>query len=421
MAPFKKGPDYIDAAWLSAAAEAPGRNLDTFLMRDSVILESVLKAAAWADLAVIEGNRGLFDGMTATGDHATSELAKLVEAPVLLVVDCTKATRTVAAQIRGCQVTDPALSIGGVVLNRLATHRQEKVIREAVRIETGLEVLGAIPKLDAPLLPSRHLGLVTAMEHPECERALEEVSKLASKHLDLKAITALAERAVALKGGEVSARVSDVAQKTPPLRRVGIFKDKAFSFYYPENLEALEALGATLVHISPIHDESLGEVDALYAGGGFPEVYAKNLSENKQFRIELAKRIEQGVPVWAECGGLMYLSRSLTCDEEVYPMVGALPVDVTHTQKPKGHGYVNARVDRRYPFFEVGFEAKGHEFHYSRVASEQVETPTIFSLERGEGVGSGRDGFSSRNVVAAYTHLHALGTPEWAPAFMGAI
>jgi cobyrinic acid a,c-diamide synthase len=417
VAPYKKGPDYIDAAWLGRAAGLPGRNLDTFLMPESAILRSLSEASEVADIIVTEGNRGLFDGMTASGEHSTATLAKLSGTPVLLVVDATKTTRTAAAFVRGCQVLDPAVTLGGIVLNRVATSRQEKVIREAVKNDTGLEVMGAIPRLEGRLLPSRHLGLVTAVEHPDLEAALKAAEEVGEKYLDIGAIQAAAARAEAIS---VEAAPHPSPSPTGALR-IGVLRDRAFSFYYPENLSALEEQGAALTEISPLSDDRLPEIDGLYAGGGFPEVYAGALSANKALRDALRQRIADGLAVWAECGGLMYLSRSLRVKGEVFPMVGALPVDVEQTLKPRGHGYVRARVDRENPFFATGTALKGHEFHYSRITGELDDSITILSMDRGAGVGAGRDGLRFGNAVAAYTHLHALGTPEWAPGFIAAV
>ncbi len=416
VAPFKKGPDFIDAAWLGAAAGAPGRNLDTFMMPRESILTSVGKAAGTADAAVIEGNRGLFDGLDAEGSHSTAQLAHLLRTPVALVIDVTKTTRTVAALVMGCRALDPALEIVGVILNRVGTARQEKVIREAVTREAGVRVLGAIPRRRGQELPSRHLGLLTAAEHPQAERVLDELGRTIEEHLDMDAIVELAGRAAPLP-----VELEDPTEGTPTTRvRIGVLRDQAFSFYYPENLEALRARGAELVSISPLEDRELPEIDALYAGGGFPEVYAERLTSNEVLRAELRARIEDGLPVWAECGGLTYLSRSLRWRGRDYPMVGALPVVVEQGQRPRGHGYVQGRVTGANPFLGRGTEFKGHEFHYSRVVEETPAMDTVLELERGVGLGQGRDGLREQGVVASYTHLHALGTPDWATGLVAA-
>lgn len=412
VAPFKKGPDFIDAAWLTAAAGADAHNLDTFLMPEDAILNTLSRASATADIAIIEGNRGVFDGMDAEGTHSTAQLSKLTGAPTVLVIDANKTTRTVAALALGCQTLDPDLPIAGVILNRIGTARQEKIIREAVQNATGLPVLGAIPKLKTQHLPSRHLGLLPAAEHPHVAEALENVTKAVLKSVDVESIINVSRTASTLN-----------APNTPPIPvhpaspiRIGILKDKAFSFYYPDNLRSLQDEGAKLIPLSPLEDPAIPDLDGLYAGGGFPEVYARELAANRAFRESLNKQISEGLPVWAECGGLMYLSQALLHGGDTHPMVGALPVVVEQTERPRGHGYVMARVDTSNPFLKEGLELKGHEFHYSHV-KDGNDLETVLSLSRGVGVGNGRDGIKLRNVVASYTHIHALGTPDWAAGF----
>jgi cobyrinic acid a,c-diamide synthase len=335
---------------------------------------------------------------------------------VVLVVNATKVTRTVAAQVLGCRALDPDLPLAGVILNRVGTRRQEAVIREAVVTDAGVPVLGSIPRLEGQLLPGRHLGLVCADEHPEREEALEALAEAVARHVDVDALCAIASRA-----GEMPGAVVPDAPRGPGRRvRIGVLRDAAFSFYYPENLEALESAGAELVTISPLADRELPAVDGLYAGGGFPEEYAARLAANRELRTALARAIASGLPVWAECGGLMYLSRGIRRDGQEHEMVGALPVAVEHTPRPQGHGYVAGTVARPNPFFPVGARLAGHEFHYSRLTGPARELETVIALERGSGVGERRDGLSTGNVVATYLHLHALGTPEWAPALVGA-
>ena len=415
VAPFKKGPDFIDAAWLGAAAGAPGRNLDTYLMSPPAIAGSLQKVARSADLALVEGNRGLFDGFDAKGSHSTAQLAKLIAAPVILVVNATKVTRTAAALVLGCRALDPDLPLAGVILNRVGTGRQEKVIRQAIADDVGVPVFGSVPRLEAEHLPSRHLGLICAAEHPEREAALEALGRALSEHVDLEAVRAVADTA----GGLPAAVIPEPRRSAGRPVRIGVLRDAAFSFYYPENLEALEAAGAELVFISPLADVDLPAIDGLYAGGGFPEEHAAQLAANRPLRAALAAAIGAGLPVWAECGGLMYLSRGLVRDGVEHAMVGALPAVVEHTGRPQGHGYVAARVEAENPFLAVGTRLTGHEFHYSRLSSPPG-VDTVLAMERGVGVGQGRDGLRLGNVVATYTHLHALGAPEWAPSLVEA-
>ncbi len=417
VAPFKKGPDYIDASWLGAAARAVGRNLDTFLMPTEAIGSSLRRAAAWADVAVIEGNRGLFDGLDAEGSHSTAQLARMLDAPVVLVVDATKVTRTAAALVLGCQILDPELHLAGVILNRVATARQEAVIREAIVNATGLTVLGALPRVADVDLPSRHLGLVTVAEHPRAEAMLARAAELIERHVDVPALLGHAKHAASLRG---SLAQDAGAGGVSRMVRVGIARDEAFSFYYPENLEALEAAGAELVPFSPLHGDEPPEMDALILGGGFPEVHAARLASNRPMRRALARRVREGLPVWAECGGLMFLARSLNVDDVAHEMVGALPVDIEQTARPQGHGYVVARVDGANAFLAEGAQIRGHEFHYSRLLQAPEGLPSVLAVERGRGIGGGRDGLRVGNVVASYTHVHAGALPAWAPALVAA-
>jgi cobyrinic acid a,c-diamide synthase len=419
VAAFKKGPDFIDAAWLEKAARRTARNLDTFLMPKSAIRGSLLREAASADVAVVEGNRGLFDGLDSQGSHSTAELAKLIGAPVILVVDTTKVTRTVAAFVVGCRALDPELTLLGVILNRVGTSRQEALIRAALSRDVGIPVLGAIPRLRDEQLPSRHLGLVTAIEHPEAETTLQRTGEIVAKYVDLDAVENCAKQAGPL-ARQVNGPAQQPSEEPGRKARIGVLCDKAFSFYYPENLEALQGVGADLLPISPLEQEQIPAIDALYAGGGFPEVYARELSQNRLFLKELAHLIREGLPVWAECGGLMYLSRALVVDDKEYPMVGALPVKVRQTVRPQGHGYVAARVDRMNHFLDRGTRFRGHEFHYSRLQVESDDVNTVFKLEKGVGIGEGRDGIHLNRTLAAYTHVHALGEPSWSRALLRA-
>ncbi len=416
VAPFKKGPDYIDAAWLSEAAGQPCRNLDLFLVEKESLLRS-FRTAHDANVAVIEGNRGLYDGMDSKGTYSTAELAKLLKAPVILAVDCTKSTRTIAAVILGCQKLDRDVSIRGIILNRVAGERHESVLREAVVETTGLPVLGALPKIRERLFPQRHLGLVPPPEHDAVSRTIEKVAVLVEKNLNLEAIWNLASEVPELEAGGESPR--DARGSTPEKASIGVFRDAAFQFYYPENLEALEDAGGRLVEISPLNDAELPDVDALYIGGGFPETLAEKLSANDSFRNSLCRMIDKGLPVYAECGGAVYLGEKLTVNEKEYLMAGVFPVTFGFGRKPQGHGYTVLETVKENPFFSVGDSIRGHEFHYT-----YVQTPVgrdvdfAFRVRRGHGFDGQRDGLYRRNVLACYTHVHALGVENWAPSII---
>ena len=417
VAVFKKGPDYIDAAWLARAAGAPCRNLDLFLMPPDTVRRSFARAAG--DVALIEGNRGLYDGLDARGSASSAELAMLLDTPVLLVVDATKATRTVAAQVLGCQRLDPRVRIAGVVLNRVAGARHQAVLREAIPDVCGVPVLGALPKIADPLLTDRHLGLVPPAEHGRWRDAVAQAGDLARAHLDLPAVAALAAAAPPL--AEPAAALPSPAPPPPPAVRIGVLRDAAFQFYYPENLEALEREGAALVEVSPLRDAGLPELDALYIGGGFPETLAAALSDNGAFRRSVREAAAQGLPIYAECGGAIFLGERLAWREAEYPMAGVLPVAFSFEPRPQGHGYTALEVVADNPFFAAGAVLQGHEFHYSGPATPPgPELRFAFRVRRGHGFDGARDGLRRYNVLASYTHVHALGTTCWAPGLVAA-
>ena len=410
---FKKGPDYIDAGWLALAAGQPCYNLDQYMMSGEQILDSFRQHTQKAQGAVIEGNRGIFDGMDADGSCSTAELAKLLQAPVILVVDGSMVTRTAAAAVLGCQHLDPEVAIQGVVLNRVAGPRHEEMLKTTIERYCRVPVVGAIPKLKGDDFPERHMGLVTALEHPEAREAILSRIQVVERYLDLEKVLAIANQAPPLTWEPVSPRKR--ASKAYRQPTIGIIRDSAFQFYYPENLEALERRGASLVTINALQDTFLPELDGLYIGGGFPETHAEQLAANDQLRKGLRSAIEDGLPVYAECGGLMYLGRNLEIKGNIYPMVQALPIDFRLERKPQGHGYTELEVVNSNPFYPVGTTLKGHEFHYSRVTRFELNPESLaFAMRRGSGILDRKDGVCYKNILATYSHVHAVGTPEWA-------
>jgi cobyrinic acid a,c-diamide synthase len=421
--PFKKGPDYIDAGWLAKASGNPCYNLDLFMMTPDQAAASFVIHAEREALSLIEGNRGLYDGVDAGGTFSTAELAKLLRAPVVIVVDCTKSTTTVAALVMGCMKMDPEVRIGGVILNRVATGRQENVIREAIRDFCGIPVLGAVPRLESDPIPERHMGLTPFQEHKDMASSLESVRTIAGKYLDMEAILQVAGTGGKLPGFDVTAIAGEKkgisGESLRP--RIGVIRDSAFQFYYEENFEALCSRGAELVEVSPLAMQALPDIDALYIGGGFPETHAISLAENALFRDSLIDRIEQGLPVYAECGGLMYLGRRIVIDGKEFPMAGVLPVSFSMDRRPRAHGYSVVGISGENPFFSVGTELKGHEFHYSYVTEFEGDMSDFaFDVRRGRGILDNKDGLCYKNVLAAYTHLHAIGSPQWADGVMEA-
>jgi cobyrinic acid a,c-diamide synthase len=414
VAAFKKGPDFIDSGWLSFAAGRPCYNLDPFLMNPGQIVTSLLQNSADADVSVIEGNRGLFDGLDLDGCCSTGELGKIIKSPVILIVDVTMATRTVAALVMGCQKFDPELRISGVILNRVAGLRQESLARNAVEQYCGVPVVGAVPKLNQHIFPERHMGLVPHLETDYAEKAVVWARDVAEKHLDLKTLWSLAHEAPPLDyPSQETKEEGALVVAEPP--RIGVIRDKSFWFYYPENLDQIKKLGATLIEIDSLENRELPPINALYVGGGFPETQAQALADNVRFRTALKQRIEEGLPVYAECGGLMVLGKELVVDGKTFPMVGVLPLSLILEKKPQGHGYTILEVTDKNPYYPVGEVLKGHEFHYSKaVLHSSDDTRTVFKVLRGEGLDGKKDGLCRKNVLATYTHVHAGGNPEWA-------
>lgn len=437
--PFKKGPDFIDAGWLALAAGRPCHNLDTFLIPPETVLSSFVSQTAGEGVSVIEGNRGLYDGLDVEGSTSTAELAKLLRAPVVVVVDGTKSTRTIAALVLGCIRFDPDVYVAGVVLNRIAGSRHESIARKAVERYCDVPVLGAIPKIKEEIFPERHMGLVPTPEHDWATDSIYRAAEIAEQYLDLERLAALArgvpdlelphgdpasgtkidgeQSAVPLSETDSDPRTGDAGKTLLSRPRIGIIQDAAFQFYYPENIHALVQAGADIVVLSALKDETLDGVDGLYIGGGFPETQAEGLAANASFRQELCDMARTGLPVYAECGGLMYLGEKLVLAGEAYPMVGLLPAVFGFSKRPQGHGYTICEVDGKNPYFPVGSRIRGHEFHYSTVLSwDGGPEDLVFRMVRGKGIEQFRDGICYGNTLATYVHIHASGTPSWAHA-----
>ena len=410
---FKKGPDYIDAAWLNLSSGKPARNLDTYMMGFDKVKKSFIRNASTDGYNIIEGNRGLFDGVDSRGVHSTSELAKLLQSPVIIVQDISKVTRTAATSILGCKNLAPELNIAGVILNRVAGERHEKIVREAIEEITGIPVIGAIPKLSGKLiLPSRYLGLITPSEFEQKSLFLRELESIIKNNVDIQKILNIAANAPQLELNEFEDNGQQKDSKKANVK-IGYFKDKAFSFYYPENLEMLIQEGAELIPISSTHNAYFDDLDALYIGGGFPEMNLSYLTSNRGMIAAIKKMAEDGLPIYAECGGLMYLAKEIVWKEKHYSLSGVLPISIEMHDKPQGHGYCEMIVDNKNPFYDKGTVIKGHEFHYSKIFDYDPGMKSCLSVSRGCGCFHERDGLTYKNVFASYLHIHALATPEW--------
>lgn len=420
IVPFKKGPDYIDAGWLALAAGHDCYNLDPFFMKPHEMLCSFVRHSEGGDGSLIEGNRGLYDGVDVQGSFSTAELAKLLHAPVVLVVDATKVTRTAAALVLGCQRMDPEVNLAGVILNQVGGRRHEEVLRGAIEHTCGIPILGALPRERKNLFPERHLGLVPPQEAANMAEALEFAGQRMGECVDLEALWDIAGTAGPLGWPVPMPEWSQGRRARVPVR-IGVIRDAAFHFYYPENLEGLEEEGATVQEISSLESRELPEIDALYIGGGFPETHLEGLSGNEVFRDSLRREIDRGLPVYAECGGLMYLCCGILDQQQRhFPMVGVFPFDVVLERRPQGHGYTILECVGENPFYEKGTVIKGHEFHYSRLVGHTSSVPFVFRMKKGHGIVAGWDGVCYKSALASYTHIHSVGNEHWARAMVGA-
>ncbi len=412
--PFKKGPDYIDAGWLQLAAGSKCYNLDPYLMSNAAITDSFLRRSRAADTVIVEGNRGLFDGVSVDGGYSTADLAITLELPVVLVVNCTKTTRTVAAMVLGCQKFDERLDIRGVVLNQIATERQRLLITEAVEKYTEIPVLGVVPRLKRDIFPMRHLGMIPHQEYGDSQDALAYLAELIAANVDIpRLLELMAPLPDALRTD------AEPSPPAPPLVKIGVLQDAAFQFYYSENLEALERAGAELIFINAMRDSGLPTLDGLYIGGGFPETGARELAANTPFRLAIKKAADDGLPIYAECGGLIYLGSSIVLDSQEFPLAGVFPVRFGMSEKPQAHGYSVFRVVKDNAFYRVGEEVRGHEFRYSKILDWRgTDDQLALDMVRGTGFIHGQDGLVYKNVLALYTHVHADGTPQWAGRFV---
>lgn len=420
--PFKKGPDYIDASWHTAAARCTCRNLDAFFMSNQEICKSLSKQSIGKSITIIEGAMGLYDGLDLKGSSSTAEIAKVTRTPVLLVVDATRMTRSIAAMVMGYQHFDPNVQIVGVVLNKVARPRHEKMARASIEEFCKIPVVGAIPKDINLCIPDRHLGLVTKDEIDETEALLDYLADVMTKHVDLKEVFRLAQNAPELPQHSeaiVPSMIKYTIKDKSITPKIGVIKDSAFSFYYPENIESLKDLGSDIVIINSLLDSKLPQdIDALYIGGGFPEVFAAQLENNRLLRGDIKRAGEMGLPIYAECGGLMYLGRSIRTSSQNYEMVGLLPFDTQMEAKPQGHGYTLMEANTDHLWFSEGTVIKGHEFHNSRIINLSPDVKFGYKVKRGYGINGQNDGICYKNVFATYNHLHALGSPKWAESMV---
>lgn len=409
---FKKGPDYIDPLWLSTASGNPCYNLDFNTMGDEELTRLFVSRAKGRDLSIIEANKGLFDGIDPEGLDSNAQLAKLLKTPVILVIDTVGMTRGIAPLLLGYQAFDPEVEIAGVILNKTGGPRHTGKLVQAVETYTDIPVLGAIRRTPDMDIAERHLGLITPAENAETEDWLDLVSYLVTEQVDLERIIEISNGADALSSP------LENPIKTPNANglRIGIARDEAFGFYYSDDLEAFEAAGATLVPIDTLRDQTLSEIDGLFIGGGFPETQMKALAANTSLRSEIRSKLEAGLPCYAECGGFMYLCKSLKWKDNEAHQVGFFDAHTAMQTKPQGRGYVRFSHNEDHPWGTSG-DLNAHEFHYARV-TETTEATSCRDIKRGHGTDGKNDGYLKGNTLAGFIHQRHTTANPWVFDFL---
>lgn len=402
VAPFKVGPDYIDPSYHSKIVNARSRNLDAWMVESTVVAGLFAKSAAAADIAVVEGVMGMYDGYEGNSEAgSTAAIAKLIKAPVFLVINGRGMSRSAAAMALGFKMFDPDVNVAGVLFNNIGGERHYKWLKEAVEDKTGVPVVGYLPRDERLVLPSRHLGLIPAEEMKVDDEFYDYLAESIEKYVDI-------DRMV-----EISSNLPELAEwkkasidKNDRIK-IAVARDEAFTFYYEDNFDLLDELGADIIEFSPLRDKMLpDDVDGVYIGGGFPEVFAGELSSNSSMLVSVKNAIDAGVPVFAECGGFMYLAgKIISVDGIEYPMVGVVSGYIQMQNKLASMGYRVAECIGDNLLAKSGTIIRGHEFHYSTFVPEQPQTPAFVS-KRPNSDKSELSGVSADNLLATYLHIH---------------
>jgi len=415
--PFKKGPDYIDPMWLSRAAGRDCHNLDFQMQRHDEISTVFSSHASGCDAAVVEGNKGLYDGLDPEGSNSNAALARLLELPVVMVLDVRGTVRGVAPLLLGYTAFDPQLRFAGVILNQVGGPRHEGKLRAVIERYTDLPVFGAIQRDERLAIDERHLGLVPANEAETVDARIAALANAVENQVDLDALLAAttSERLPPCSWPSAGAH--------PQRVRIGIARDRAFGFYYPGDLTALEAAGAELLPIDTLHDTTLPPLDGLFVGGGFPETQMRGLEGNAVLRGALREAIDAGLPTYAECGGLMYLARRIHWRGESAEMVGVIPAEIDMDSRPVGRGYVHLREtgDGPWPLRDGDGALQSfyaHEFHHSHLTGLPEGLTFAYRVERGYGIDGEHDGLVIGNLLASYAHLRHVDGNRWADRFV---
>lgn len=411
--PFKKGPDYIDPLWLSQAAGRSCYNLDYYTMEREEIDQLFRASMQDAAIGVIEGNKGLFDGLDLEGANSNAALAAQLGSPVVLVLDTQGMTRGVAPLILGYQAFDSNIRIAGVILNKVGGSRHESKLRQVIEHYTDVPVLGAVQRHPDMHISERHLGLVPSNEVSRSQAQIERMGELITQQVDLDALLEIAGTGSALPGAlPVEHHIA-----TGKRVRIAVARDAAFGFYYSSDLEAMERAGAEIVPFSPLHDSEVPVADGLFLGGGFPETHLARLAANEAMGASIRQFIEDDGPTYAECGGLMYLCRHLTWNGKQGKMLNIIPADVVMHERPQGRGYVQLEETGRHPW-PGGHTIAAHEFHYSALENLDPGVTFAYRVRRGYGIDGRHDGIRYRNLLASYAHLRDTRRNHWTSRFI---
>ncbi len=409
--PFKVGPDYIDTAWHGKVSGVPSHNLDEFMLSSDTLRTLFCQQMQQADIAVIEGVMGFYDGYGSDPYYCSSAgMAKTLQCPVILVVDGKAMSTSAAAIVTGFQRFGTGINIAGVIFNQVSSDGHYQLLKQAVETYCGIPVLGRLPKLPDVELPSRHLGLVTAHESESMEAMWDTLAEAVEQHIDLDMLLNIAETENLPESGLASG--DEIAGLGDGLT-VAVAMDKAFNFYYQANLDLLQRSGATICYFSPLDDAELPECDMVYLGGGYPELYAEQLSANTSMRGSILRAHHANVAIYAECGGLMYLGSHLRNSEQVvYPMVGILSGESHMTSGLQRFGYCCATAQADTLLAKKGDVLYGHEFHYSDFFSD---LPTVFTLTKSrdqQPLSEWQGGYQAGNTLAMYLHVHFAQSPQ---------
>ena len=414
---FKKGLDYIDPIWLALASQNPCYNLDFYTMSDEELIHCYQKNSANAQVSLVEGNKGLYDGLTTKGGDSNADLAQLLGLEVVLVIDATGITRGIAPLLQGYQNFDQT-RIKGVILNKVATTRHESKLIAAVNQYTDLTVFGAIFRDDNLFIQERYLGLKPASEDNKAIDQVKNISTRVADEVDLKALLAIEAPTIKQSNSPVVKTLDTSVGKNIKL---AIAKDKAFGFYYADDIDTFKKLGVDIIYFDTLNDKRLPQSDALLIGGGFPEIYAQALSNNQSLLLDIKEKITQGLPTYAQCGGLMYLTRSITTKSGCFEMVGIIEADTMMHQKPMGRGYVKLAVQDNHHWQTPGQTLCAHEFHYSQLINIDPSIEYVYRVARGEGIIDKKDGIIQYNLLASYAHLKNTQGNHWVEQFINFI